>query len=395
MKLEKEMTDSMTTPETEQHSRLCDFCGERTALLYCRADSAKLCLICDREVHSTNPLFKKHTRTLLCDACDSSPVSIICVTESSVFCQNCDWERHNRTQSRVHDRRPHEGFTECPSGTELGLVLGFDDLNCKSLFDLSGCGAAELLSSDDFFVWDSPDFVSLDDLISPTNDSCCHNLKAIGVPTLPKNRKAACGRYKDEILRQLCQLLNLDSSSNHGFSNAENLTSFPSLKPEDNMLDENTFASCEPNAVLNIFPTYDLSDCVPLMQINAFQWCSDDGEAANQVPLPSWNHGEESHAAADKNSEAACKNSDIGCSVACAKNDHERQSRVCNIRSNSRVPLKVFPHELNSQERDSAISRYKEKKKTRRYDNHIRYESRKVRAEGRSRIRGRFAKMKP
>ncbi|KAK6937434.1 B-box-type zinc finger [Dillenia turbinata] len=356
------MTESATTPKTGQQGRLCDFCGERTALLYCRADSAKLCIICDRDVHSTNPLFKKHTRTLLCDACDSFPVSVICVTESSVFCQNCDWERHNRTLSCVHDRRPHEGFTGCPSGTELGLVLGFDDLNCKSLFDLNDCGAADLLTSDDLFVWNSPDFVSLNDLIGSTNDSSCHNLKAVGVPTLPKNRKAACGQYKDEILCQLHQLLNSDPSSNHGFSNAENLTCFPSLKPEDNMLDQNTFASYEPNAVLDIFPAYDVkvSDCVPLMQINAFQCCSDSGEATNQVLLPSWNHGEESRMAADKNS-------DIGRSVAYANNDREGQLRECNIRSNSRVPLKITPHELNSQERDSAISRYKEKKKTRSY----------------------------
>ncbi|KAG5231797.1 zinc finger protein [Salix suchowensis] len=59
--------------------------------------------------------------------------------------------------------------------------------------------------------------------------------------------------------------------------------------------------------------------------------------------------------------------------------------------------LPVLPnagtHELSSQDRDSAISRYKEKRQTRRYDKRIRYESRKVRAETRTRIKGRFAKL--
>ncbi|XP_010549213.2 PREDICTED: zinc finger protein CONSTANS-LIKE 13-like [Tarenaya hassleriana] len=60
------------------------------------------------------------------------------------------------------------------------------------------------------------------------------------------------------------------------------------------------------------------------------------------------------------------------------------------------VVRRALPHhEINSQERDSALSRYKEKKKTRRYEKHIRYESRKVRAESRARIRGRFAKADP
>ncbi|KAF7846357.1 hypothetical protein BT93_L4504 [Corymbia citriodora subsp. variegata] len=36
--------------------------------------------------------------------------------------------------------------------------------------------------------------------------------------------------------------------------------------------------------------------------------------------------------------------------------------------------------------------RYKEKKKNRRYDKHIRYESRKARADTRKRVKGRFVK---
>lgn len=43
-------------------------------------------------------------------------------------------------------------------------------------------------------------------------------------------------------------------------------------------------------------------------------------------------------------------------------------------------------------DRRLVLSRYKEKRKTRRYDKQIRYESRKARAEGRLRIKGRFAK---
>lgn len=42
--------------------------------------------------------------------------------------------------------------------------------------------------------------------------------------------------------------------------------------------------------------------------------------------------------------------------------------------------------------RDHALLRYKEKRKNRRYDKHIRYQSRKVRADTRKRVKGRFVK---
>ncbi|CBI38177.3 unnamed protein product, partial [Vitis vinifera] len=45
-----------------------------------------------------------------------------------------------------------------------------------------------------------------------------------------------------------------------------------------------------------------------------------------------------------------------------------------------------------AQNRGNAMLRYKEKKKTRRYDKHIRYESRKARADTRKRVKGRFVK---
>ncbi|XP_057495703.1 zinc finger protein CONSTANS-LIKE 15-like [Actinidia eriantha] len=48
--------------------------------------------------------------------------------------------------------------------------------------------------------------------------------------------------------------------------------------------------------------------------------------------------------------------------------------------------------EMIAQNRGNAMLRYKEKKKTRRYDKHIRYESRKARADTRKRVKGRFVK---
>jgi hypothetical protein len=46
-------------------------CGSWVAVLYCRADSAKLCLLCDQHIHSANLLSRKHQRLQICDNCGS------------------------------------------------------------------------------------------------------------------------------------------------------------------------------------------------------------------------------------------------------------------------------------------------------------------------------------
>ncbi|KAJ0721044.1 putative transcription factor C2C2-CO-like family [Helianthus annuus] len=56
------------------------------------------------------------------------------------------------------------------------------------------------------------------------------------------------------------------------------------------------------------------------------------------------------------------------------------------------MPLPKVDLELMAKTRGDAMLRYKEKKKNRRYDKHIRYESRKARADTRKRVKGRFVK---
>ncbi|KAJ4832103.1 hypothetical protein Tsubulata_028050, partial [Turnera subulata] len=367
--------------EAQESKRLCDYCNDTTALLYCRADSAKLCLSCDREVHSTNQLFSKHTRSQLCDGCDASPASIFCETEHSVLCQNCDWERHSISRSPcTHNRRPIEGFSGCPTPGELVTFMGFEDLGPKKpLFPSEGSGG--LLGSgldglgfgddySDLFVWDSPAVVSIDDLIVSSDSG--QKFQALG------NRNAVCGQHKEEILSQLHQLLSLEPDLKSENKGLEYINTWDSLDAGHNLQPRNTYTTCEPAAL-------------PDFEETLHQWCNDTEEAGNQaVPSASLKSNfRDMLVVPDKQSGS-------GGSLSHANDDHEAQPQnPSTARALSLFP-KVAPHELNSQERDSAISRYKEKKKTRRnnrYDKHIRYESRKARAESRTRIRGRFAKI--
>ncbi|KAH6766360.1 hypothetical protein C2S52_017343 [Perilla frutescens var. hirtella] len=365
----------MSEAETENYSsrdqtnRLCDFCNESKALVYCRADSAKLCFSCDREVHSTNQLFKKHNRSLLCDSCNSSPSSIFCCTESAVLCQNCDWETHKNFGS-IHDRRPVEGFAGCPSVSELLSFLGLEDLGKKSL-DLGGGNDEGLL---DLLVWETPSVVSLDDLIvSDDCDASAPGFQAMGVPPLPKNRNAVCGRHKEEIFLQLHEMAKKDPN----FSGSlEDFEARVEMQPQ-------VLAKCQrddsPGLENNAEPVK-----VPSYEDSNVDWCFAGGAPDEGFPSSFFgDFNETSHLVPDKDS-------DVGDGTGIANGFQEIQSCV-PVDSNTFQPLPVA-RELNSHERDSALSRYKEKKKTRRYDKHVRYESRKVRAESRIRIKGRFAK---
>ncbi|CAN8314511.1 unnamed protein product [Cochlearia groenlandica] len=316
----------------EQHHRLCDYCDTSVALVYCKADSAKLCLACDKQVHVTNQLFSKHFRSLLCDSCDDSPCSVFCETEKSVLCQNCDWQHHTCSSS-LHSRRPLEGFSGCPSSTELLSLVGLDDLSDKSDLFFPDSGSHDQI-------------VSLDDMLASSGAS--HNFRAMDVPPLPKNRHATCGRHKEEMIRQLREL----SRSDPGCLKYETL--------------DDGFQYLEDDS---LFSTYD--------EVSGLKWFEDQQEEV--FPCCSLLNNNLSENDKEKEKDKP-------------HHHHHQESStmvpVCNSSTRS-------THEINSLERNSALSRYKAKKKSRRYEKHIRYESRKVRAESRTRIRGRFAKADP
>ncbi len=105
----------------------CDYCEQGRATVYCRADSARLCLSCDRHVHSANALSLRHVRTLLCDGCNLRPAVVRCPVENLAFCQSCDWDSHgNSPIASQHRRHAFDCFSGCPSAAELGSLWGCD-----------------------------------------------------------------------------------------------------------------------------------------------------------------------------------------------------------------------------------------------------------------------------
>ncbi|XP_074296079.1 zinc finger protein CONSTANS-LIKE 10-like [Silene latifolia] len=104
---------------------VCDFCGEERAVVYCRSDAACLCLSCDRNVHSANALSKRHSRTLVCERCNCQPASVRCIDEGVSLCPNCNLLGHNGSTPTFHKTEDISYYSGCPSSAELSTIWSF------------------------------------------------------------------------------------------------------------------------------------------------------------------------------------------------------------------------------------------------------------------------------
>ncbi|PIN20353.1 hypothetical protein CDL12_06944 [Handroanthus impetiginosus] len=104
---------------------LCDFCGEQRSVVHCRSDAASLCLSCDRNVHSANALSRRHLRTLVCEKCNFQPAIVRYMEERISLCQNCEIGHAGSNISSGHKRQAVNCYSGCPSAAELSAIWSF------------------------------------------------------------------------------------------------------------------------------------------------------------------------------------------------------------------------------------------------------------------------------
>ncbi|KAL5064719.1 hypothetical protein RYX36_026456 [Vicia faba] len=96
-------------------TRLCDSCKSTKATLFCRSDSAFLCITGDSNIHAANKLASRHHRVKLCEVCEQAPAHVTCKADVAALCVSCDHDIHsaNPLASR-HERIPLNTFTTTP-----------------------------------------------------------------------------------------------------------------------------------------------------------------------------------------------------------------------------------------------------------------------------------------
>uniref|UniRef100_A0A0D6R7N1 B box-type domain-containing protein n=1 Tax=Araucaria cunninghamii TaxID=56994 RepID=A0A0D6R7N1_ARACU len=130
----------------------CDACRIKSSLLYCKADSAYLCVGCDVKVHGANKLASRHERLWMCEVCEQAPAAVTCKADAAVLCLACDADIHSANPlAGRHDRVPVAPFFECarllkPSAA-VGVVV--PSLNYS---DGGNCFGSDGLEDDDLYA---------------------------------------------------------------------------------------------------------------------------------------------------------------------------------------------------------------------------------------------------
>ncbi|XP_073134973.1 zinc finger protein CONSTANS-LIKE 14-like [Henckelia pumila] len=391
----------------------CDFCGDRAAILYCRADSAKLCLPCDHQVHKANALSKKHLRSQICDNCAAEPSAVRCATDNLLLCQDCDWDAHAACAvSSSHQRGPVEGFSGCPSVFYLAAAWGLELQEKKT----ASFGWAGLL----------------EELMVPNASYTDSELK---------RKTPSCGKQKQVILKQLLTMLEDGDGdevapSGGAWGHDNFCAQYHEEQPQDSNKQQNANARVDDENLMwntgtqiwdfNLGQLRGHEDQANALELEdggseMLYTVKSYGELLNgtkrgvEIPPPGVDcliaHEDmmpfsttpsrnptssqgpatsESNLPFSKQPSGSCLNKPK-CFAGSKEIQFTDQSIL--IKSESVAPaITKADLELLAKNRGNAMQRYKEKKKTRRYDKHIRYESRKARADTRKRVKGRFVK---
>ncbi|KAJ8564433.1 hypothetical protein K7X08_000893 [Anisodus acutangulus] len=393
---------------------ICEFCGEQRSIVYCRSDAACLCLSCDRNVHSANALSQRHSRTLLCERCNSQPAVVRRVEEKISLCKNCDsiGPASSGTSSK-HKRQALSCYTGCPSAAELSTIWSFlldntsgGDSTCEK-----GMGSMSITDNrpmdsqapqGKFNSQDTSVTVEVSEMhtsdksnvligsSTPTLGNKLNKVEQIaGLVNFPSSNSKGCYAgvkgstiYEDDPFSQDFNMDEVDLS----FENYEEL--FSGSLVNTNQLFEN-------NDIDGLFGSKDMSV--------SGSSCQDadtvEGSSMRRVMAMQ-------PACSNAESLMSCKTEPTICFA--------RQASILsfsNLGGESNVgdyqecgtstmllmgePPWSHPYpesSLASSSRSNAVLRYKEKKKTRKFDKHVRYESRKARADVRRRVKGRFVK---
>ncbi|KAI8541267.1 hypothetical protein RHMOL_Rhmol08G0048600 [Rhododendron molle] len=411
----------------------CDFCNHEYAVLYCKADSAKLCLFCDQQVHSANALSIKHVRSPICDNCRSGPVSVRCSTDGLVLCTGCDRDCHGSNSSAVSDPRRRfavGGFSGTPSAVELASAWGIDLKPHTRSSDYSTVYKSTALS-----------FLDL-----RYKNVMCKQLEELALRERVKVERGGvemevgspdrCGEegssqsvefdngYDEELLHQqtrLTSLLMLPTRMDSGeIGCVEEVRNMGSCNPTYQMppqvwnfhsgrsrdCDEPAHAAIGYDSENSEYMIKNYNDFIKETSLATTEAMEDMYEmncAAIDQGMPlQQNRSKNQVISSCRATEAEGNTADCN-SVPMLEsrfNEPNPYTSISNIQfkehpflsRNLQTATPNYDTELMAQNRGNAMMRYKEKKKTRRFDKHIRYESRKARADTRNRVKGRFVK---
>lgn len=395
----------------------CEYCGEQRSIVYCRSDSACLCLSCDRTVHSANALSQRHSRTLVCERCNSQPAIFRCVEERVSLCQNCDWMAHaSSSTSSSHKRQALSCYTGCPSAVELSTIWSFllDDPSVGDSTCEQGIGSMNIIDcrpgdNQHSQVKEKPQDMSsaldeandLHNLVKsapfmgssvPSLDNELHNVELpVGSTNLTWSKVNNSGTkgsnlfddspfYDDFNMDEvdLC-IENYEELFGVSIDNRDQL-----FKNEDI---DGLFGMKDMSVAESSFQGVNAVEGSAVGRVNAVQSACSNAASAESIrscktepPTLCFARQQSSFSFSNLTGESSA-------------GDYQDCGASSMLRMGEPPWHPACPENpTSSTSRSDAVLRYKEKKKTRQFEKRVRYVSRKARADSRRRVKGRFVK---
>ncbi|XP_038985639.1 zinc finger protein CONSTANS-LIKE 10-like isoform X1 [Phoenix dactylifera] len=399
---------------------LCDFCGEQRSVVYCRPDAASLCLSCDRNVHSANALSRRHSRTLMCDRCITQPAIVRCIEENVSLCQNCDWNGHGGSAS-CHKKHTINSYTGCPSAAELSRIWSFVlefppmlDSNCEQ-----GMGLMSINDNSVSNFWGAPESSSTIDIASTGKMDDMESANKLN----PRIVSSSITAVNPMICGADQPAGSVDSTTPKLYSTGtKDLFCKDDLYDDFNMDDVDlTFGNYEElfgashSTAEQLFDDAGIDSFFELKEMSAFNSnCQDEfiaeassgGQAepmratfsnaisADSVMPNLGSKADPNLCFPGRQARSSLSLSFSGLTGESSAGDYQDcgMSSMLFMGEPPWCPTGPESSSYTPAGRDSAVMRYKEKKKIRQFEKKIRYASRKARADVRRRVKGRFVK---
>ncbi|KAJ1433524.1 CCT domain [Sesbania bispinosa] len=317
----------------------CDSCKLASAALFCRPDSAFLCIACDSKIHCANKLASRHERVWMCEVCEQAPASVTCKADAAALCVTCDSDIHSANPlARRHERVPVEPFFE----------------SAESIVKSSAASFNFVVPNDDGFNQDDAEAAAW--LIPNPN----FGSKLMDAPDI---------KSREMFFSEMDPFLDFDYSNsfqNNNHNSAVNdsvvpVQTKPAPAPAPAPLMNHHSEGC-----------FDIDFC--RSKLSSFNYNSQS--LSQSVSSSSLDVGvvPEGNTVSEISYPFGMNSSDSSGMVSGGSSQGQGVTQLCGM------------------DREARVLRYREKRKNRKFEKTIRYASRKAYAETRPRIKGRFAK---
>ncbi|XP_065040351.1 zinc finger protein CONSTANS-LIKE 10-like isoform X1 [Musa acuminata AAA Group] len=396
---------------------LCDFCTEQRSVVYCQSDAASLCLSCDRNVHSANALSLRHLRTLLCDQCIVQPAAVRCIEENKSLCGNCDRKVHGGLAvASEHNRHLINCYSGCPSAAEFSRIWSFleflhmTDSDYEQGFmitnedSVTNCGEPRVDSSDANIgnTWKMNDKMTIDKCNLWKGSSSASEIPmcySADQPTNPANSttpKLYCPETNDTGFSK--------DDFDEGFTIGDVDMIFENYEELFGAANKQTKCLFD-DAGIDSF--YDRKKNSPACSLCHGELAAEESSVGQvkqmQIPCSDAVCADSVMSNPEEDPDCAFPECKVQSSLSFSFSGVTGESNAGdyqNCRKSDMLLMGKPPwyfagsgsFSLPTSSRECALMRYKEKKKSRKFEKRVRYALRKARADIRRRVKGRFVK---